>query len=336
MKAEGAILIGLYLMLGLLPAYTFFCDKGGMALLNGSDFAGACGVIFPLLGLYAFYLAWGQILIGALMPILQKQISWIETYHRAQGMAVLLLATMHPVLLWISMGNKSLFTFSYVAPEQRIFAVLGMVQLAALFLTVGTAMLMKLPILIGRWHYIHYLNYLIFISIFIHSWNLGSDLAASQALRYLWIFFGATALAASLNRFWRGRGRAKISTSTKSVNSPMSSSQATRETAATVDDDFSVALAVKDLSLGKPACTSVWGKDILICQLADGIYAIDDTCSHAGGSLSKGTLTGSTIECPKHHAKFDVRTGEVVSPPAKVPVAAYRVRVSGDNVEVAP
>lgn len=65
----------------------------------------------------------------------------------------------------------------------------------------------------------------------------------------------------------------------------------------------------------------------------DGVfYAIDDHCTHGPGSLSEGYLDGFVIECNFHNGAFDIRTGEVVSPPCMIPVRTYPVVIEGDDV----
>lgn len=61
-------------------------------------------------------------------------------------------------------------------------------------------------------------------------------------------------------------------------------------------------------------------------------YVTDDLCTHGPGSLSEGYLDGHTIECDFHNGAFDVRTGEVVTPPCMVPVKTYKVLVEGEQV----
>ena len=81
-------------------------------------------------------------------------------------------------------------------------------------------------------------------------------------------------------------------------------------------------------------CVEVEGKRIALFNLGGNFYAIDDTCTHKGGPLSEGSVEGEEIECPWHGAMFDVRTGEVVGPPAQRAVMRYGVRVTGTDVEV--
>lgn len=63
-------------------------------------------------------------------------------------------------------------------------------------------------------------------------------------------------------------------------------------------------------------------------------YAIQDLCTHDGGPLAEGELSGCVIECPRHGARFDIRDGRVLSPPAVVDVPVFRVRVQGDEIQI--
>ena len=80
--------------------------------------------------------------------------------------------------------------------------------------------------------------------------------------------------------------------------------------------------------------TPATGCHIALCNVNGTLYAIDDACTHAGGMMQFGELEGEIIECPLHGARFNIRTGEVVEPPAKEPLATYPVRVNGDQIEV--
>ena len=76
------------------------------------------------------------------------------------------------------------------------------------------------------------------------------------------------------------------------------------------------------------------GTQILICHTAEGFFAVDDTCTHDDGPLADGWLEGDAIECPRHGARFDVRTGKVLCLPAAVGIRSYPVTVEGDEVKV--
>lgn len=78
----------------------------------------------------------------------------------------------------------------------------------------------------------------------------------------------------------------------------------------------------------------VEGEGVLLCRCGGELYAIEDVCTHDGGALDQGRLQGCTIECPRHGAQFDVRTGEVLALPAIVGVATYPVTIEGDDVYV--
>lgn len=93
-----------------------------------------------------------------------------------------------------------------------------------------------------------------------------------------------------------------------------------------------------DVPPGFVISAEVEGTNIAICNVDGEFFAIAGKCTHAGGQLGEGELEGDVIECPRHGAQFNVRTGAVVGPPADVPVATYRVEVRDDIilVEVEP
>ena len=64
------------------------------------------------------------------------------------------------------------------------------------------------------------------------------------------------------------------------------------------------------------------------------VYCLDDTCTHDTYSLAEGWVEKCVVECPLHFAKFDLRTGAVVSPPAPAPVSTHELRVEGDEIHV--
>jgi 3-phenylpropionate/trans-cinnamate dioxygenase ferredoxin component len=76
-------------------------------------------------------------------------------------------------------------------------------------------------------------------------------------------------------------------------------------------------------------------QEIAIFNLAGDYYAMDDVCTHDGGPLAEGTIEGPVIECPRHGARFDIRSGAVLAMPATAPVTTYRVRIEGDEIQVA-
>src|SRR5688572_22418346 len=97
---------------------------------------------------------------------------------------------------------------------------------------------------------------------------------------------------------------------------------------------ITIALTPEDVPPGAIAAVDVRGTRIAVANVAGSYYAFDDTCTHAQCSLADGDLAGTTITCMCHGAEFDVRTGEVVAPPAPSPVHAYRVRVEAGALQI--
>lgn len=89
-----------------------------------------------------------------------------------------------------------------------------------------------------------------------------------------------------------------------------------------------------ELAPGQAKKVDVDGKVIALFNLEGSYHAIDDTCPHRGGPLSQGPVKGEVVTCPWHGSQFDVRSGDVLTPPARIGVSSYRVRVSGSDVEV--
>ena len=74
------------------------------------------------------------------------------------------------------------------------------------------------------------------------------------------------------------------------------------------------------------------GKRIVICRTENGYAAIDDYCTHRGGSLAGGSLICGTVQCPWHGSQFDVNTGMVKAGPAKEKIQLYKVNEVGEQV----
>jgi 3-phenylpropionate/trans-cinnamate dioxygenase ferredoxin subunit len=76
------------------------------------------------------------------------------------------------------------------------------------------------------------------------------------------------------------------------------------------------------------------GRRLALFRVGAEIFALADRCSHAEASLAEGIVAACTVECPRHGAVFDLRTGAALSLPATRPVAVYRTRVEGADVFV--
>ena len=76
------------------------------------------------------------------------------------------------------------------------------------------------------------------------------------------------------------------------------------------------------------------GERIALCNVDGELYAIDDVCTHDGGPLDQGELLGDQIECPRHGAMFDIRTGKALTLPAIFPIKTYPVRIEGNDIQI--
>lgn len=65
-------------------------------------------------------------------------------------------------------------------------------------------------------------------------------------------------------------------------------------------------------------------------------FVTDDACTHGPGSLSEGYIDGDVVECNFHNGQFNIKTGEVVSPPCMIPVKTYQVVVENGRVMIEP
>jgi len=89
-----------------------------------------------------------------------------------------------------------------------------------------------------------------------------------------------------------------------------------------------------DVPPGEMIIVEVEGEEIAIANLGGDFVAFQNACTHRAGPLGEGILTGEIVECPFHAGQFNVRTGEVISPPPTEPLRKYAVEVEGDDVKV--
>ncbi|MCZ6677867.1 MAG: non-heme iron oxygenase ferredoxin subunit [Candidatus Poribacteria bacterium] len=91
---------------------------------------------------------------------------------------------------------------------------------------------------------------------------------------------------------------------------------------------------VSELPPGGKKMVEVDDIPVALFNVAGEFYAIEDVCTHDDGPLAEGELDGDEIECPRHGARFNVRTGAVLCMPAVEPVECYDVKVEGDDILV--
>jgi len=95
---------------------------------------------------------------------------------------------------------------------------------------------------------------------------------------------------------------------------------------------------VGELAPGEKKQIDIDGLEIALFNVDGQYYAIEDVCTHDGAPLAHGKFTGEEIICPRHGARFNVRTGQALCLPAVEPVETYKVKVEGSDilVEVEP
>ena len=98
---------------------------------------------------------------------------------------------------------------------------------------------------------------------------------------------------------------------------------------------WTVLAAVDDVPEDEGRRIEVAGHVLAVFRVEDEFFATDDLCTHGESSLSEGYVEPDcAVECISHMARFSLRTGEVLAPPATVPLRVYPVRVEDDNVMV--
>jgi 3-phenylpropionate/trans-cinnamate dioxygenase ferredoxin subunit len=98
--------------------------------------------------------------------------------------------------------------------------------------------------------------------------------------------------------------------------------------------ETSITIALSDVPEGKMHACAAGQREILVCRTKQGIYAVDNICTHAYARLNEGRLRGTRLICPLHGASFDVRDGHVLGAPATQPLLTHAVNVTGDCIEI--
>jgi 3-phenylpropionate/trans-cinnamate dioxygenase ferredoxin subunit len=98
--------------------------------------------------------------------------------------------------------------------------------------------------------------------------------------------------------------------------------------------EYVTVATVDEIGNGQRKLVDVDGEPLAVFNIAGQYFAIADVCSHDDGPVAEGVLDGTQVECPRHGARFDLRTGKALTLPAVVDIPAYPVRVVGDEIQV--
>jgi nitrite reductase/ring-hydroxylating ferredoxin subunit len=91
---------------------------------------------------------------------------------------------------------------------------------------------------------------------------------------------------------------------------------------------------LKEAELEEQARVEVNGDAYALFRLEDGVFALDDVCSHEYSRLSEGEIWDDEVYCPKHGSRFCIRSGEVRSFPAFKPVGSYPVKIENGEIYI--
>lgn len=95
--------------------------------------------------------------------------------------------------------------------------------------------------------------------------------------------------------------------------------------------EYAPVLALDELPVGSVRAVELSGIAVALAHTPEGVFAIEDRCSHQDVPLSEGEVVDCTLECWLHGSAFDLRTGEPLGPPAVTPVRTFPVRVEGEG-----
>jgi len=98
--------------------------------------------------------------------------------------------------------------------------------------------------------------------------------------------------------------------------------------------DWIVAADVAALEPGDVRVVDADGTAIAVFNVAGEYFALEDVCTHDGGQLTGGCIEGAEVVCPRHGARFSIRSGEALTPPAYEPTSVFPVRIEDGKVLV--
>ncbi|MEO6626772.1 MAG: non-heme iron oxygenase ferredoxin subunit [Burkholderiaceae bacterium] len=101
---------------------------------------------------------------------------------------------------------------------------------------------------------------------------------------------------------------------------------------AMAQEDFHAVARAADIAAGAVQHVELAGRELALFNIDGSFFATDDRCTHMRARLSDGYVHDGVVECPLHFGKFDIRSGRALSPPCKLPLTVYAVRVEDGTV----
>ncbi len=98
--------------------------------------------------------------------------------------------------------------------------------------------------------------------------------------------------------------------------------------------DWITVAAAGEIAPGACKVADVDGVAVAVFNIGGEYFAIEDVCTHDGGELASGQLDGDQVVCPRHGARFCVRTGDALSAPAYEPTAKFPLRIEDGLIQV--
>lgn len=88
------------------------------------------------------------------------------------------------------------------------------------------------------------------------------------------------------------------------------------------------------LTDGQALCVTVGRRMIAVARSGEEYFAVEDICTHDGAELTGGAIEGTEIICPRHGARFCLRTGQALTPPAYEPIRVFDTKIEGGRLWV--
>jgi nitrite reductase/ring-hydroxylating ferredoxin subunit len=98
--------------------------------------------------------------------------------------------------------------------------------------------------------------------------------------------------------------------------------------------EFFPAMKITDITEGAMSAVDLKGTHILLSKIGGEVYAVSGTCTHEETDLARGFVLEDRVICPLHLSQFDLKTGQVMNPPAEIPLRRFNVKIEGETIFV--